>query len=242
MQWLRANAARREFESFVADSTGPLLRTAFLMARDLAEAEDLVQETFRRVARHWPRVCAMNHPAAYARRVLVNLVIDGAERRSRRTGELAGWRNEFAPGQRVSPEAGNRNASAFDQITAMLWLYTMPSKLTAELYYALADVPGVTVDGHATDLAGRPGVAFVLPPENGYPYRLELVLNRSDYRLTGPAAVVLRARGGKDRDPHRPARAIRAAADGVRRPLGGLPQRVVVVGALGVVGPSGGPF
>ncbi|HEY5394456.1 MAG TPA: SigE family RNA polymerase sigma factor [Trebonia sp.] len=90
MQWLRANAARREFESFVADSTGPLLRTAFLMARDLAEAEDLVQETFLRVARHWPRVCAMHHPAAYARRVLVNLVIDGAERRSRRTGELDG--------------------------------------------------------------------------------------------------------------------------------------------------------
>ena len=90
MQWLRANAARREFESFVADSTGPLLRTAFLMARDLAEAEDLVQETFLRVARNWPRVCAMSHPAAYARRVLVNLVIDGAERRSRRTGELDG--------------------------------------------------------------------------------------------------------------------------------------------------------
>lgn len=90
MQWLRANTARREFESFVADSTGPLLRTAFLMARDLAEAEDLVQETFLRVARHWPRVCVMNHPAAYARRVLVNLVIDGAERRSRRTGELDG--------------------------------------------------------------------------------------------------------------------------------------------------------
>lgn len=90
MQWLRANADRREFESFVADSTGPLLRTAFLMARDLAEAEDLVQETFLRVARHWPRVCVMNHPAAYARRVLVNLVIDGAERRFRRSGELDG--------------------------------------------------------------------------------------------------------------------------------------------------------
>jgi hypothetical protein len=97
----------------------------------------------------------------------------------------AGWRNEFAPGEQVSPAAGNRNASAFDQITAMLWLYTMPSKLTAELYHALADVPGVTVDPRATDLAGRPGVAFVLPPADGYPYRLELVLNQSDYRLTG---------------------------------------------------------
>jgi hypothetical protein len=97
----------------------------------------------------------------------------------------AGWRSEFAPGQQVSAAAGNKNAAAFDQITAMLWLYTMPSKLTAELYHALADVPGVTVDKHATDLAGRPGVAFVLPPADGYPYRLELVLDGSDDRLTG---------------------------------------------------------
>jgi len=97
----------------------------------------------------------------------------------------AGWRNEFVTGEQVSPEGGNLNASAFDQITAMLWLYTMPSKLTAELYHALADVPGVTVDEQATDPAGRPGVAFVLPPADGYPYRLELVLNGSDDRLTG---------------------------------------------------------
>jgi hypothetical protein len=75
----------------------------------------------------------------------------------------AGRRSEFAPGEQVSPEAGNRNAAAFDQITAMLWLYTMPSKLTAELYQALADVPGVTVDPHATDLAGRPAGGGVRP-------------------------------------------------------------------------------
>ena len=28
-------------------------------------------------------------------------------------------------------------------------------------------------------------MAFVLPPADQYPYRLELVLNRSDYRLAG---------------------------------------------------------
>jgi RNA polymerase sigma-70 factor (sigma-E family) len=89
MQWLRAGTPRREFEQFVMDRTDQLLRTAYLLAGDLAEAEDLVQETLLRVARRWHKVGAMDHPAAYARRILVNLAIDGAEQRARRAGELA---------------------------------------------------------------------------------------------------------------------------------------------------------
>jgi RNA polymerase sigma-70 factor (sigma-E family) len=88
MDWLRAGASRREFERFVTDHTGPLLRTAHLVAGNLPEAEDLVQETLLRVARHWPRVRAMEHPAAYARKILVNAALDGAAQRARRTGEL----------------------------------------------------------------------------------------------------------------------------------------------------------
>jgi RNA polymerase sigma-70 factor (sigma-E family) len=103
MQWLRAGAPQREFERFVAEWTDPLVRTAYLMARDLAEAEDLVQETLLRVARRWPRVRAMDHPAAYARRILVNLAIDGAERRARRTGELS-----VAGSQRTADLADSR--------------------------------------------------------------------------------------------------------------------------------------
>jgi RNA polymerase sigma-70 factor (sigma-E family) len=89
MEWLRARSSRQEFERFVTDRSGSLLRTAYLMAGNLAEAEDLVQETLLRVARHWPKVRAMEYPAAYARRVLVNVALDGAERRARRAGELA---------------------------------------------------------------------------------------------------------------------------------------------------------
>ena len=89
MHWLRADGPQRDFERFVTDSTGRLLRSAYLMTSDLAEAEDLVQETLLRVARRWPKVRAMEHPAAYARRILVNLVIDGAGQRPRRAGELA---------------------------------------------------------------------------------------------------------------------------------------------------------
>jgi RNA polymerase sigma-70 factor (sigma-E family) len=79
-----------EFERFVAESGDGLLRTAFLLVADLSEAEDLVQETFMRVAGRWRRVSRMEHPVAYARRILVNLATDGARRRSRRREELAG--------------------------------------------------------------------------------------------------------------------------------------------------------
>jgi RNA polymerase sigma-70 factor (sigma-E family) len=89
MEWLRARSSRQEFERFVTDRSGSLLQTAYLMAGNLAEAEDLVQETLLRVARHWPKVRTMEYPAAYARRVLVNVALDGAERRARRAGELA---------------------------------------------------------------------------------------------------------------------------------------------------------
>jgi RNA polymerase sigma-70 factor (sigma-E family) len=89
MEWLRARSSRQEFERFVTERSGPLLRTAYLMAGNLTEAEDLVQETLLRVARQWPRVRAMKYPAAYARRVLVNVALDGAGQRARRAGELA---------------------------------------------------------------------------------------------------------------------------------------------------------
>jgi RNA polymerase sigma-70 factor (sigma-E family) len=88
MDGLHRSSARRLFEGFVADVTDDLVRTGYLMTWDLAEAEDLVQETLLRVARRWPRVRAMEHPRAYARKILVNLVIDGSRGRARRQEEL----------------------------------------------------------------------------------------------------------------------------------------------------------
>ena len=77
-----------EFDHFVTDSVDGLLRAAYLIAWDFAEAEDLVQECLFRIARHWPRVRSMEHPTAYARKVLVNLAVDEGRRRSRHRSEL----------------------------------------------------------------------------------------------------------------------------------------------------------
>ena len=85
-----AQRAKADFEQFVTASSDALLRTAYLVVWDPVEAEDLVQECLLAVARRWPRVRRMDHPHAYARRVLINLALDGAQRRTRRRQELVG--------------------------------------------------------------------------------------------------------------------------------------------------------
>jgi RNA polymerase sigma-70 factor (sigma-E family) len=84
----RSARRRAEFDQFVNESSAALLRTAYLVAWDLTDAEDLVQECLLAVARRWPRVRSMDHPHAYARRILINLALDGAAKRSRRRREL----------------------------------------------------------------------------------------------------------------------------------------------------------
>lgn len=93
---------RADFERFVNDSSDSLLRAAYLIVWDMPEAEDLVQETMFKVAKRWPRVRRMERPIAYARRILVNLALDGSDRRSRRQGELTG---EKLPGRAEDPNA-----------------------------------------------------------------------------------------------------------------------------------------
>lgn len=88
MDLLGKGRTRAEFERFVASHGERLLRTAYLITWDLAEAEDLVQECLLRVARRWPRVRTMSRPEAYARRILVNLALDGAKQRARFKSEL----------------------------------------------------------------------------------------------------------------------------------------------------------
>ena len=85
---MKRHGAHEEFERFVASTAGDLLRTGYLVVGDLTSAEDLVQECLFRVARRWPRVRSMEYPKAYARTILVNLALDGAERRGRHRSEL----------------------------------------------------------------------------------------------------------------------------------------------------------
>ena len=71
-----------EFAEFMAGAIGPLHRSAYLLCGDPHRADELTQHALERTYRAWPRA-RQGDPLSYARRVLVNLRIDGW-RRTRR--------------------------------------------------------------------------------------------------------------------------------------------------------------
>ncbi|WP_199523615.1 SigE family RNA polymerase sigma factor [Micromonospora craterilacus] len=58
------------FRAYVAGRIAALSRAAWLLTGDRHQAEDLVQLTLVRVARHWERVCAAGDPEPYVRRTM----------------------------------------------------------------------------------------------------------------------------------------------------------------------------
>jgi RNA polymerase sigma-70 factor (sigma-E family) len=123
MEWIGSTAAKREFERFVAEASDPLLRTGYLMTGNGKDAEDVAQETLLRVARRWSRVRSMDHPVAYARRILINLVLRGADRSTRQQTELQ-------PRERAVEMADASAAQALREIEDL-----------AEFRWALARLP-----------------------------------------------------------------------------------------------------
>ena len=139
MEWAREAAARRQFEGFAAEASDTLLRTGYLMTGDARDAEDLVQETFLRVARRWNQVRSMDHPAAYARRILINLVLQNAERRSRQKAELA----QHHAGIDAADQNAARVLREIDDLAEFRWaLAQLPARQRAVLVLRYwADLP-----------------------------------------------------------------------------------------------------
>ena len=80
----------------------------------------------------------------------------------------------------------NNSSVEFRQIDSMLFGMVLPSWLKAEMFHALALIPMIQVKDHVTDIAGRAGVAFVLP-QTKQSEKAEIILDASDYRLLADA-------------------------------------------------------
>jgi hypothetical protein len=76
----------------------------------------------------------------------------------------------------------NQGVVDFGAIESMLFGMVLPPWLQAEMYHALALIPGIQVKDQVKDIAGRAGVAFVLPPTK-QSEQLEIILDASDYHL-----------------------------------------------------------
>ena len=127
-----------------------------------------------------------------------------------------------------NPKPFQKGLSAFRGIEEMLTNYVLPPALEAEVYQALAIIPGIEVDSHVTAIDGQAGVAFVLPstPQSE---KQEIILDASSYRFLAQASW----------GPGRPC--------ANRRLCAALPQaiqdetavvRMVIVGAPGSTQPS----
>ncbi|SEK98071.1 SigE family RNA polymerase sigma factor [Nonomuraea pusilla] len=91
---------RADFERYVEHRSARLLRTAYLLCRDWATAEDLVQDALARAWLAWRRVGA--DPDPYVYRILANTHASWWRRR---------WRGELATAE-VPDGADPRDAAA----------------------------------------------------------------------------------------------------------------------------------
>ena len=79
---VRGESVDAAFERFVADSAPALLRSAYVLTGDHADADDLLQNALLRTLRHWPSIATS--PVGYAFRVMVNLSHDHRRAQHRR--------------------------------------------------------------------------------------------------------------------------------------------------------------
>ncbi|MEY9927414.1 RNA polymerase sigma-70 factor (sigma-E family) [Catenulispora sp. GP43] len=68
--------AREQFREYAVGAQPHLRRSAYLLCGDWHTAEDLVQTTFGRLFRSWPRVSRADSVDAYARTVLYRAFLD----------------------------------------------------------------------------------------------------------------------------------------------------------------------
>jgi RNA polymerase sigma-70 factor (sigma-E family) len=111
----------REFAAFVSDFGDNLMRVGVLLTSDIGMAEDLYQETLHRLAGRWAKI---EHPKAFCRRVLYNLVLDRHRARSRRPQEqqwpeTAEHSDPSAAGPMTSVELRPALFAALDNLTPL---------------------------------------------------------------------------------------------------------------------------
>lgn len=137
---------RDAFRDYVAARSTALLRTAYLITGNRADAEDLLQTALAKTYLAWPRIRQRDSVDAYVRRVLVNT-------------HTSFWRRHrhvtVTPVEHL-PERPGRDATGDSDIHDALWsaLETLPARMRAAVvlrYYEdlpeadVADVLGCSV-------------------------------------------------------------------------------------------------
>lgn len=73
-----------DFDSVFAAEYAPVLRTIFLICHDSHQAQDVTQEAFVELLRHWDKVSRYERPGAWVRRVAIRKLVKAMRREVRR--------------------------------------------------------------------------------------------------------------------------------------------------------------
>lgn len=90
----------REFEELFEAEFRAVVRSVFVVCQDLGRAEDLTQEAFLELLRHWRRVSRYERPGAWVRRVAIRKAVQATRREARRP-----WFERRAAASTVAPDA-----------------------------------------------------------------------------------------------------------------------------------------
>jgi RNA polymerase sigma-70 factor (ECF subfamily) len=132
------------FDDFYAGTATRIIRQVYALTGDLAEAQDIAQETFARAWQRWSTVSRCDSPEAWARRVATNLAVS----RWRRARTATAAVRKLAAGAHV-PEV---NADNVALVTGLRTL-TKRQRTVLVLYY-LADLPVEQVAAELSCSAG----------------------------------------------------------------------------------------
>jgi RNA polymerase sigma-70 factor (sigma-E family) len=79
-----------DYERLFHEEYRPLLRTVFLICHDHHRAEDIVQDAFLQLFKHWDKVQHLDRPGAWVRRVAIRLAVRSLRREAaRRKAEIS---------------------------------------------------------------------------------------------------------------------------------------------------------
>ena len=95
-----------DFDSWVTARGPALMRLAFALTGNRADAEDLVQEALSRALPKWNRIGRLKDPDAYTRRMIINAHVSVWRRTTRRESPVAEPVGPAAPGpdEGVAPD------------------------------------------------------------------------------------------------------------------------------------------
>lgn len=159
------------FVDFVSARWSALFRLAYVLAGSQATAEDLLQISLEKTWVHWARVCRMESPDAYVRKVMVNTLLSSRRR-------LA-WRREHLRGEPIEVSVPSAESGVVEH--SLLWplVCALPERQRAvvvlRFYEDLSEVETAEVMGcavgtvksqtHDAMRSLRRGLAVAMNPE-----------------------------------------------------------------------------